>query len=84
MHGAAHEYNASMPIYPIIAHPKTAVFRWARSAISCRLSAKTKKNKWLAECCMLTAESSIQKSFISGWTLINSIEIKYYRIMIIN
>jgi len=40
-------------------------------AISHQLSASAKdiKNNVLADCCSLTAESSIQKLVVSGWTL---------------
>ena len=51
------------------AHPETSVFGCALSAISFRLSAKDIKNNVLADCCPLTAESSIQKLVVSGWTL---------------
>jgi len=51
------------------AHPETSVFGCVLSAISFRLSAKDIKNKVLADCCSLTAESSIQKLVVSGWTL---------------
>jgi len=50
-----------------IAHPETSVFGCALSAISFRLSAKDIQNKVLADCCSLTAESSIQKLIVSGW-----------------
>jgi hypothetical protein len=53
------------------AHPETSVFGCALSAISFRLSAKDIKNNVLADCCSLTAESSIQKLVVSGWTLNN-------------
>jgi hypothetical protein len=42
--------NDSGFLQGVRAHPRTAVFGFARSAISVQLSAKTQKNKRLAEC----------------------------------
>jgi hypothetical protein len=52
-------------------HPKTPVFGFKLSAISFQLSAKPLKINLLADPAMagLTAESSIHKSPIYGWTL---------------
>ncbi|MBE9572032.1 MAG: hypothetical protein IMF11_15495 [Proteobacteria bacterium] len=63
----------------VSAHPETIVFGCALSAISFRLSAKDIKNNVLADCCSLTAESSIQKLVVSGWALVRILPVQGWR-----
>ena len=63
--------------YPVLLFMLVVVAGWVAvslSGISFRLSAKDIKNKVLADCCSLTAESSIHRLVVSGWALTNCLK----------